>query len=110
MIDKVARQRTKLQEKYGAKFADLLDRFERSEEGVGCNCIFCFAERELSHSDLKRFEQWLDDQGIELEPSSDTSRKGECIGPETEDQFDARISKCIRQYGWQLQGVMGERR
>ena len=108
MIDKVARQQMTLQEKYGEKFADLLDRFERSEKGIGCDCIFCFAERELSHSDLKRFEQWLDDQGIELVPSSDACLEGECIGPETQDELDDRISKCIRRYGWQLQGVMGD--
>ena len=69
MFDKVARQRTRLQEKYGEKFADLLDRFERREKEMACDCIFCFAERELSHSDLKRFGQWLDDQGIELDAS-----------------------------------------
>ena len=76
MFDKIARRRAKLQEKYGEKFADLLDRFDRSEKEMECDCIFCFAERELSHSDLRRFEQWLDDQGVELVSSADASCKG----------------------------------
>ena len=36
------------------------------------------------------------------------AKGGECIGPETQEEFSDRISKCIRQYGWQLQGVMGD--
>jgi hypothetical protein len=78
MIDKVARQRTRLQEKYGEKFADLLNRFERNEKGMGCDCIFCFAERELSHSELRRFERWLELEGVVLVPNWDTPIETEC--------------------------------
>jgi hypothetical protein len=78
MIDKVARQRARLQAKYGETFADLLDRSERSEKGIGCDCIFCFAERELSHSDLRRFEQWLELEGVVLVPNWDAQIETEC--------------------------------
>jgi hypothetical protein len=89
MIDKVVRQRAKLQEKYGEKFADLLDRFERSEKGMGCDCIFCFAERELSHSDLRRFEQWLELEGVVLVPNWDAPIEMECSYAECDAKNNA---------------------
>lgn len=101
MIDKVARQRAKLQEKYGEKFVDLLHRFERSEKGMRCDCILCFAERELSHSDLRRFEQWLELEGVELVPNWDAPIETQCRYSE----FDEKNSTT----GWAVVPIGSQR-